>query len=110
MSTYVEIDAGECGFYANAVVSCADGRFATFDINSSCGKIATLGKVLRHADPVDAFTEIAPGTSSRLYAICSEVLSGCCAGCVVPVGLFKGMLVAAELSLPQETSIRVRKP
>jgi len=32
-------------------------------------------------------------------------LSGCCAGCAVPVGIFKALQVAARVALPREVTI-----
>jgi hypothetical protein len=38
-----------------------------------------------------------------------ETLTGCCAGCAVPVGLFKAMQVAAGLALPKDITIKLTK-
>jgi len=37
------------------------------------------------------------------------VLTGCCAGCAVPVGLFKAMQVAAGLALAKDIAITLAK-
>ncbi|MFN2352102.1 MAG: hypothetical protein ABR497_09170, partial [Kiritimatiellia bacterium] len=36
-------------------------------------------------------------------------LKGCCAGCAVPVGVFKAMQVAAGLALPKDPTITLFK-
>lgn len=109
MEAWADVETGECGYGARAMARCEDGQHVSFELSSGCPKICSLGKVLRHADPVDSYMEIAPGTRSRLYAICSEVLTGCCSGCLVPVAMFRAMQVAAGLSLSGDVTIRVRK-
>lgn len=108
MDAWVELNAGECGFQVLGQANCEDNQHVTFELTSNCNKICNLGKVLKHADPIDAYAEVAPGAASRLHAICSEVLTGCCAGCVVPTALFKVMQVAAGLSLPRDITIRLK--
>jgi hypothetical protein len=36
-------------------------------------------------------------------------LSGCCAGCAVPVGIFKAMQAAAGVALPRDVTITMEK-
>lgn len=110
MDTLVEINAGECGFYANAKACCEDGQHVSFLVDSNCEKICKLGRVLRHAEPVDAYVEIASGPKGRLLAVCSEILPGCCSGCIVPAALVRAMRVAAGLSLPRDVAIHFHNP
>jgi len=42
-----------------------------------------------------------------VMATVREHLKGCCAGCAVPVGIFKGMQVAAGLALPKDITIKM---
>jgi hypothetical protein len=56
---------------------------------------------------IDAFQEISPENESVLMATVREILCGCCAGCAVPVGLFKAMQVSAGLALPKEITIQL---
>jgi uncharacterized 2Fe-2S/4Fe-4S cluster protein (DUF4445 family) len=46
-------------------------------------------------------------TGSVLLRTARDVLTGCCAGCAVPVGLFKTMQVAAGLALPKDITINM---
>jgi hypothetical protein len=38
-----------------------------------------------------------------------ESLKGCCAGCAVPVGIFKSMQAAAGLALPKDITITITR-
>jgi hypothetical protein len=109
MEAGVEVDAGICGFRTCARAISEDGQHVVIELGSECEKVRNLGKVLKHMDPLDAYTEISPGTRSRLFAAASEVIPGCCVGCAVPVALFKAMQVAAGLALPKDVTIRLRK-
>jgi len=40
-------------------------------------------------------------------AVARECLKGCCAGCAVPVAIFKAMQVAAGLALPKSIRIEI---
>ena len=45
---------------------------------------------------------------SEVMTIVRRSLKGCCAGCVVPVGVFKAMQVAAGLRFPRTFASRER--
>lgn len=107
MNTQVSIDAGICGFRTDAQVHSDDGQCVTFRIESGCEKIRALAARLTQAGPLDAYQEISPAAESVLLAAVRETLRGCCAGCAVPAGLFKGMQVAAGLALPKDISIQL---
>jgi hypothetical protein len=104
-----EIDAGICGFHTTVRATSEDDQHVTFAVETDCDKIRELGARLQALGPLDAFEEINPSTGSRLLAIVRETLPGCCAGCAVPVGLFKAMQVAAGLALPKDIQISLRQ-
>jgi hypothetical protein len=109
MKAQVNIDAGVCGFMATACAISKDGQNVTFDITTNCEKIRLLGQALQGKEPIDAYQEISPGGSAVIMTTVKDTLTGCCAGCAVPVGLFKGMQVAANLALPKDINIKITK-
>ena len=106
MATKVKIDAGICGFHTTACVSSEDSQHVTFDIQSDCGKIRAVAELLKRQGEIDAYQEIGPNAPSIVLSASAGVLKGCCAACAVPVGLFKGMQIAAGLALPKEIQIQ----
>jgi hypothetical protein len=82
----------------------------TLEIDSNCEKITRLGQVLQQVGPIDAYRGISPTGKSVMLETARNVLQGCCAGCAVPIALFKCMQVAAGLALPQEIRIELFKP
>jgi hypothetical protein len=109
MKAKVEIDAGICGFCTTACVTSEDGQNVVFNLDSDCEKILELGKVLGDKGPVDAYQEICSGGPAVIMTSVKVILTGCCAGCAVPVGLFKAMQVAAGLALPKDITIKLAK-
>lgn len=109
MKATVEIDAGICGFSTTARVDSEDGQNVTFDIKTACGKIRQLANAIREKGPIDAYQEISPAGPAVIMTAVRENLTGCCAGCAVPVGLFKAMQVAAGLALPKDITIKLAK-
>ena len=109
MAAKVDIDAGVCGFRTTAHVHSEDSQHVTFDIQSDCGKIRAVAELLKRQGAIDAFQEISPNAQSIVLSTASSVLKGCCAACAVPVGIFKGMQVAAGLALPKDMHITVIK-
>ncbi len=107
MNTIVEVDAGICGFHTNVRTNSEDGQNVTFGIASECEKIRGLADALKAKGPVDAYQEISAEGQSVIMTTARECLKGCCAGCAVPVGIFKGMQVAAGLALPKDISIKI---
>ena len=105
MKTDITIDAGICGFKTKVNAHSEDNQFVSFEIESDCEKIINLAEKLNKKTPVDAFQEISPQSESTILQVTQSVLKGCCAGCVVPVGIFKSMQVAAGLALPKDISI-----
>lgn len=109
MIANVEISAGVCGFKTTARVESSDDQQVVFRIESDCEKINTLAARLAAAGFLDAYEEISSRDKSRLLSLAQQGLSGCCAACAVPIGLFKAMQVAAGLALPREVVIRLEK-
>jgi len=109
MKGRVEVDAGICGFKADIAATCEDGQFVTLGITSGCEKVAALAKKLTEAGAVDAFQEISPVGESVILSAARETHKGCCAACVIPIGVFKAMQVAAGLALPQDAAIRIAR-
>ncbi len=109
MNIKTSIDAGICGFRTNIVTGSEDDQNVTFQIESGCEKIRSLAQALRARGPVDAYQEISPSAESVIMATVRDTLKGCCAGCAVPVGIFKSMQVAAGLALPKDIHIGIEK-
>jgi len=109
MIAKVEISAGVCGFNTTARVESDDDQLVAFHIKSDCEKINVLAARIADSGALDAYAEISARDQSRLLALAQEQLSGCCAACAVPIGLFKAMQVAAGLALPREVVIRLEK-
>lgn len=109
MKATVEIDAGICGFHTQASAVSPDDQNVSFEVQSDCEKIRQVGELLKAQGPFDAYQEIGPSPGSAVLRAAHSVLTGCCAGCDVPVGLFKAMQVAAGLALPKDIAIRLTK-
>ena len=109
MKATVEIEAGICGFRTTACVNSEDSQNVTFDIDTNCDKIARLAQAIEKKGPIDAYQEINPNGPAMIMTTVRETLTGCCAGCAVPVGLFKAMQVAAGLALPKDITIKLAK-
>ncbi|HUU29876.1 MAG TPA: hypothetical protein VM123_18895, partial [archaeon] len=95
MRSKVEIDAGICGFKTIVEAKSEDNQYVEFDIVSDCEKIHDLGQELQRNGAIDSYNEINPVGRSIVMETGRLQLKGCCAGCVVPAGIFKGMQVAA---------------
>ena len=92
-----------------AKVSSEDSQQVAFEVTSDCENIRRLAAALKNREPIDAYQEISPAARSVLMLAVRSTLTGCCAGCAVPAGLFKAMQVAAGLALPKDISIRLTK-
>jgi len=109
MKATAEIEAGVCGFKTHVTAQCDDGQHVALAVASDCEKIGRVAAALNAVQPLDAFQEIHPGKESVLLGCARQTLQGCCAGCVVPAGLFKTMQVAAGLALPADIAIRLSR-
>jgi len=109
MRAKVNIDAGVCGFHTRVIATSQDGQFVKFNIETGCDTIRNLADVIKEKDMIDSFAEISPANESVILTAAQSTLKGCCAGCAVPVGLFKAMQVAAGLALPKDITIKLTK-
>ena len=109
MKATVDVDAGICGLQTRVHVVSNDGQNITFDVTTNCERIRQLAQTLRSKEPVDAYQEISLGGPAVIMTAVKETLTGCCAGCAVPIGLFKAMQVAAGLALPKDITIKLAK-
>jgi len=101
------VKAGVCGFATRISALSEDEQHVRFTIVTDCDKIRKLADSLPE---VDAYAEIQAGFDGQVMKTVRASLKGCCAGCVVPSGIFKAMQVAAGLALPQEAAVKVEKP
>ena len=109
MKAKVNIDAGVCGFHTSVIATSQDGQFVKFSIETGCDAIRSLADAIKEKDMVDTFIEISPANKSLVLTTAQSILKGCCAGCAVPVGIFKAMQVAAGLALPKGINIKIAK-
>jgi hypothetical protein len=109
MKAKASIDAGICGFHTHVESVSNDGQTVEFKINTGCEKIRSLAKEIRNIPAIDAYQEINPAGQSLILSAAIANLKGCCAGCIVPVAVFKTMQVAAGLALPKNISIEISK-
>ena len=100
------VEAGICGFVTEIEASSEDSQHVSFKVDTDCEKIENLSEKLTS---YDAYNEIRYGFDGELYKVIRNELKGCCAGCAVPVGLFKSMQVAAMVALPKNISITISK-
>ena len=107
MRAEIDIEAGICGFHTTARAESEDHQHVVLGIETDCEKIEKLSHLLKEAGSVDAYQEIDPAGESVLLAHAHSILRGCCAGCAVPVGIFKAMQVAAGLALPRDIRIKM---
>jgi len=101
-----EIQAGVCGFRTTVKGGSDDMQNITVEIESTCDKIKALAADIR---TVDAYAEIGAGSEGIVLTAARARLRGCCAGCVVPSGIFKTVQVAGGVALPAVSSIDIRK-
>lgn len=104
MKCEAKISAGVCGFNTIVTAASADDQMVTVSLETDCVKIAVLAESLS-GHVIDAYDEIASGFDGVVLSSARQHLTGCCAGCVVPPGVFKAMQVAARVALPREAAI-----
>jgi hypothetical protein len=108
MIATAEIEAGICVFRTTVRVRSEDAQHVLFDVTTDCEKFADWAR-LQALGPADAFQEINPTRGSHMLETARASLSGCCAGCAMPVGLFKTTQVAAGLALPKDVHIAMTR-
>ncbi|MHB1347666.1 MAG: DUF6951 family protein [Candidatus Humimicrobiaceae bacterium] len=101
-----KVEPGVCGFIASIEANLRDYQFVTLNVKSGCKNIKKIAELLKE---FDAYNEIKEGFDGEFYKIIRENLKGCCAGCAIPIGMFKSMQVAANLALPKDVSIKIEK-
>jgi len=101
-----EIQAGICGFRTTVRARSEDSQNVSLDITSTCEKIAALAADL---GTIDAYREIGDGFDGHIHKAALRHLKGCCAGCVVPSGIFKSVQVAGCVALPAPVSITIAR-
>jgi len=109
MTAKINVDGGICGFHTQVKAVSEDSQNVRFEIHSGCEKIKALSQRLADVGDIDAYDQIDPSGSGKLLAVFNEMLKGCCSGCAVTVGIFKGMQVAAGLALPKDIVIKISK-
>ena len=106
MKCVARVQAGVCGFSTTVTADSPDDQMVTLEMETDCQKIAGLAEALRGKE-IDGYDEIGAGFDGVVMTAVRSNLSGCCAGCAVPVGIFKALQVAARVALPKEVEIRV---
>ena len=104
MKCSAHIEAGVCGFQTTVAADSPDDQMVSLAIRTDCEKIASLAEVL-NGRQIDAYQEIANGSGGVVLSAAREKLTGCCAACVVPVGIFKALQVAARVALPRDVRV-----
>ena len=102
-----KINAGVCGFRTTVLARSDDLQNVSLTIESDCEKIRGVAEGL--AAPIDAYQEIGAGFDGAVYTAVLARLSGCCAGCVVPCGIFKTVQVAGAVALPAPAAIDIER-
>ncbi|MCX7028731.1 MAG: hypothetical protein NTU62_01245 [Spirochaetes bacterium] len=101
------IRAGVCGFSTTVLARSDDEQNVTLSIESDCEKIRGVAE--RLTEPIDAYQEIGAGFGGAVYKVVLAGLKGCCAGCVVPSGIFKSVQVAGRVALPAPITIDIER-
>jgi hypothetical protein len=101
------ITAGVCGFKTTVLARSDDMQNVTLDVESDCEKIRGIAEGLNA--PIDAYREIGAGFDGEVYKVVLARLKGCCAGCVVPCGIFKTVQVAGAVALPAPVTIDIER-
>jgi hypothetical protein len=102
-----QIQAGVCGFTTRIDADCADGQMVCITLASDCENVQKLAAAL--PPQIDAYGELRAGYDGVIHSTVRTAVRACCAGCVVPAGVFKAMQVAAGLNLPQTVSMEFRR-
>jgi hypothetical protein len=101
-----EIAAGICGFRTSVRASSDDMQNVALEVSSTCEKISAMAARM---GVIDAYQEIGAGFDGAVLTAARAALRGCCAGCVVPAGIFKTVQVAGGVALPAPACITMEK-
>ena len=107
MKCIAQIQAGVCGFATKVTADSPDDQMVSIQFETNCDKIAGLAEALNDTE-IDGYDEIAKGFDGVVMSAVRATLSGCCAGCAVPVGIFKALQAAARVALPRDVAITIR--
>ena len=103
MKSKAHIKAGVCGNVADIVVVCTGRRgLSTLEISSGCKTIQALAEKIQQ---IDGMHEIKYGFEGVIFSEARKLIKGCCAGCIVPAGIFKAVQVANDLALAKDAEI-----
>lgn len=99
------IYAGICGFNTVVFVSYNKKlKIAYVSIESNCERIKELSHIVQEIVPIK---ELTLGFSGTIMSEARKVLHGACSGCVVPVGIYKTVQVAAGFALPMTVKVEI---
>jgi len=101
------INAGVCGFHTTISAQSDDMQMVSLQMASDCEKIRGLAEALKN--PIDAYQEIGDGSDGVVLSAARTRLMGCCAGCVVPSGIFKSVQVTGGVALPAPVSFSIER-
>ena len=107
MKATVKVDAGVCGFQTVIEAEADDSANVTFQIKSGCDKARGYAEALMARGPVDGYGELGEGLEGMILKGAREGLGNFCSSCVVPIGAFKAMQVAAGLALPKDVTLKI---
>jgi len=106
----VKIDPGICNFPVIITAASDDGVHVDLELATECESMLQLAKLIHEMTPIDAYQELGSKESHILEAARSILVTkGCCEACVVPAGVCKAILVAANLALPRDVSMKIVK-
>ena len=108
MKCIARVQAGVCGFVTTVTADSPDDQMVTLEIETDCQKIAGLAEALQGKE-IDGYAEIGAGFDGVVMTAVRSSLSGCCAGCAVPVGIFKSLQAAAGVALPRDVAITLER-
>ena len=100
------IQAGIYGFNTTVIARADYMQNVSLEVTSTCEKIRGLAADL---NTVDAYQEIGDGFDGVVLKAVRNHLKGCCAGCIVPSGIFKTRRVAGAVALPAPASIMIER-
>jgi len=109
MKCVARVQAGVCGFTTAVTADSPDDQMVRLELETDCQKIAELAETLKGKE-IDGYAEMGAGFEGVVMTAVRAALSGCCAGCAVPVGIFKCLQVAARVALPKDVVVTLATP
>jgi hypothetical protein len=110
MEVSTTINPGICGFDAVVTARSEDAQNVGFVFETDCETMKTLERQIQEISPVDAIMTLGPD-ENPILALSRKLLQskGCCEACIVPAAAVKVMQVAANLALPKDVSMGIKK-